>query len=161
MNTLTCLMYLCWHIQKRVWHVWFQSSMPVICIPLSAAIRSVHEFCVFARINNTERYSDALWGVHWLHKILHVLQQFRVSNKKHWIKGTLDQFVTTTEEPGIHKPVNGSLSSICRLRFPLFWEYFQWQSLLNNCNASQYRSPRNSLTTKILFLTLSIKYWVI
>lgn len=40
-------------------------------------------------------------------------------------KGTLDQFVTTAEEPGIHKPVNGSPSSIWRLIFPLFWEYFQ------------------------------------
>lgn len=48
-----------------------------------------------------------------------------------WIK-----FVATIEEPGIYKAVNGSPSSICRLTFPLFQEYFQLQSLLNDSNAS-------------------------
>lgn len=45
--------------------------------------------------------------------------------KQNGLKRTLDQFVATTEEPGIHKPVNGSPSSIGKFQFPSFWEYFQ------------------------------------
>lgn len=98
---------------------------------------------VFASINNTQKLSDAQWVVHWLHKILQffaAISEFEIKNTG--LKGRLDHFVTTTEEPGICKPVNGSPSAICKLRFPLFWEYFQWQSLLNNTNASviQYKS---------------------
>lgn len=95
--------------------------MPVIGIPLSEAIRSVHEFYVLAGINNTQKASQTHnWEFTNYTRFYIFFSNFRVSNTKCCSKGTLDQFVTTTEEPGIHKPVNGSPSSICRLRFPLF-----------------------------------------
>lgn len=128
MNMLTCWMCLCWHILKRVRHLRFQPLMPVIYILLSEAIGSVYVFCVFAEINNTDKASrmHGQWGVHWLHKILHILQQMQSSKYKTPLTGTAGRFVTPSEEPGVHKPVDGSPSSIRRFRFPLLQEYFQW-----------------------------------
>ena len=42
------------------------------------------------------------------------------------LTGAPGGFVTPSEEPGVHKPVNRSPSSICRFTFPLLQEYFQW-----------------------------------